>query len=294
MATVKTFMLGAILAVLSVTPAFANGCQPEFVGATATVNVSDIEVGLGEFAQENFTVEVRNASSGDCSASIRLSRVVGMSAQSMPPYSLRSGSTVFNIAPQDATPANSDALLIAYASNKPQGVSVPFEINVPGEWGMQAGNYSEQLELSLRDINGTTLDTLLLTVNINVPQAVALRIVGATGSDEIARIHLGTVSPTTIAQSDPFGVRVWSTSGYRVNFTSENRGDLVHAGNLDRFEYQLFFDNQLVNLAAGEEFNFPSFTPPVGTVHNLRAQAGPATVRAGDYADRLTVSVTAI
>ena len=61
------------------------------------------------------------------------------------------------------------------------------------------------------------LDTLLLTVNINVPQAVALRVVGATGSEAIARIHLGTVSPTTTTRSDPFGVRIWSTAGYRVN-----------------------------------------------------------------------------
>jgi hypothetical protein len=294
MATVQSYMLGAILGLLTATPAFADECQPEFVGSTATVNVSDVEVGLGEFAQENFTVAVRNAGSGDCGAIVRLTRVVGISAQSMPPYSLRSGATVFEIAPQDATPANSDALIISYTPSNPQGVSVPFEISVPSEWGLQAGNYSEQLELSLRDVNDAVLDSLLLTVNINIPQAVALRIVGAAGSDEIARIHLGTVSATAIARSDPFGVRVWSTSGYRVNFSSENRGDLVHTGNLDRFEYQLFFDNQPVDLAAGEEFNFPSFTPPVGTVHNLRAQAGPATVRAGDYADRLTVSVTAI
>lgn len=286
--------LAAAASLFLAAPAYADECRPEFVDTSATVSVSSLEIGSGQFSRQNFSIPVRNAGTGDCGATMQLVRLDGISTVDMPPYSLRSGPTTLNIAPQDATLSPDNQLIVPFAPNTPQGYAVPFEIFVPSEWGLRAGNFSEQLELTLLDRNGAKVDSLLLTVNIDVPQAVALRLVGATGNDEIARIHIGTVSATNGARSDPFGVRVWSTSGYRVQLSSDNRGELVHVQNLDRLPYQLFFDNQQVNLAGGDEFLFPNSTPSTGTVHLMRAEAAPATVRAGDYADRIVVSVTAV
>lgn len=286
--------LAVAAGLLFTAPAYANGCRPEFVDSSATINVSNLEIGSGQFSRQSFSIPVRNADEGDCSATMQLVRLDGISMVDMPRYSLQSGPTTLNIAPQDATLSPDNQLIVPFAPNTPQGYAVPFEIFVPSEWGLKVGNYSEQLELTLFDSNGTKADSLLLTVNIDVPQAVALRLVGATGNDEIARIHIGTISASNGARSDPFGVRVWSTSGYRIRVSSDNRGELVHVQNLDRLPYQLFFDNQQVNLAGGDEFLFPNATPSEGTVHMMRAEAAPATVHAGDYADRIIVSVTAV
>lgn len=286
--------LGLTVSLFLGAPAYAAECRPEFVDSSTTVNVSHLEIGAGQFSRQNFSIAVRNTDSGDCSATIQLVRLDGISTINMPAYSLRSGPTTLNIAPQDATLSPDNQVIVPFAPNTPQGYAVPFEIFMPSEWGLKAGDFSEQLELALLDKGGTKIDSLLLTVNIGVPQAVALRLAGATGNDEIARIHIGAISAAKGARSDPFGVRVWSTSGYRVQLSSDNRGELVQGNNLDRFPYELFFDNQRVNLVGGDGFMFADPTPSVGTVHLLRAEAGPATVRAGDYVDRITVSVTAV
>jgi hypothetical protein len=275
-------------------PAFADECRAEFVENSETVNIRNLEIGVGQFARRNFGIGVRAIGGDDCSATIQIQRLDGISVVGMPAYRLSSGPTTLSITPQDATLSADNLFQVPVLPSTQQGYLVPFEITVPSEWGLKAGSFSEQLELRLLDKSGAKIDSLLLTVEINIPQTVELRFVGATGNNEIASIHIGTLSATKGARSDPFGIRVWSTSGYRVNLSSDNRGQLIHAQNLDEFPYELFFDNQRVNLGGGDEFVFPGPTPSAGAVHLMRAEASPATVRAGDYADRITVSVTAV
>ncbi|MBA3939744.1 MAG: hypothetical protein C0520_00880 [Sphingopyxis sp.] len=276
------------------TPALADDCRPEFVDTTETVNVSNVEVGLGEFSRENFNIRVRSVGDGPCNARIRFTRLGGASAVDMPPYTLRSGSTILEILSEGAAPTLDSDLIVPNAPTGPQGRAVPFQLTMPSEWGLKAGSFGEQIELTLIDLAGAEVDKLLLTVNVTIPEAVALRVVGATGSNDIARIHLGNLSSSAPTTSDPFGVRIWSTSGYRVALSSENKGQLVHEGNLDRFTYQMFFDGQAVNLTGGDSFVFPEHTPSLGRIHPLRVQTGPVRARAGHYEDRVTVTVTPV
>lgn len=276
------------------TPAFAApDCQPEFVDSTETVNVTNVEVGLGEFSRESFNIRVRNAGQGPCNATIRFTRV-GAATIDMPAFSLRSGGTTLDVLAEGGTPTLNSDLIIPNAPAGPQGRAVPFQITIPSEWGLKAGNYGEQIELSLLDVNGVEVDSLLLNINIRVPEAVALRVVGATGNGDVARINLGNLSSSAVTTSDPFAVRIWSTSGYRVAFASDNGGRLVHADNLDRFAYKLYFDGQSVNLAGADSFVFPDHTPSLGRIHPLRVEAGPVRARAGFYEDRVTVTVTPV
>ena len=89
-------------------------------------------------------------------------------------------------------------------------------------------------------------------------------------------------------------MRIWSTAGYRVSVSSENRGQLVHASNLDRLPYELDFDRRTVNLRGADSFFYPQHTPSLGRLHPLRVVVQPVDARAGDYADRVTVTVTAV
>lgn len=275
------------------TPALAGECQLEFVESAQSVNLPNIEIGVGEFSRESFNVSVRNTGGVPCDGVIRFTRV-GVSVADTPQYSLQSGPTVLEILPQHGSSTLNSDLLITASPTDSSGRPIPFQISVPSEWGLKAGNYGDQIELALLDTSGMVLDTLLLTVYIDVPRAVALRVVGATGFNEVARIDLGNLSAERPTTSDPFGVRIWSTSGYRVEFSSENRSELVHEGNLDRIAYQLHFNNQLVNLVGGDGFLFGQHTSSLGQVHSLRVEVGQVVARAGQYTDKVTVTVTAV
>lgn len=274
-------------------PALAGECRPEFVESTQTVNFPGIEVGAGQFSRETFAVHVRNAGDGDCSATIRVRRI-GAPTPETPRYTLQSGAKVFEILAEGAAPTAHSDLPVPSAPNDERGASVGFQLTLPTEWGLQSGFYGEQVELALLDPAGAEVDTLTLSLNIDIPRAVALRVVGATGDTAVARIHLGTLSSTAPTSSDPFGVRIWSTSGYRVSVSSENRGQLVHASNLDRLPYELDFDRRKVDLEGAGSFVYPQHTPSLGRLHPLRVLVGPVNARAGDYADRVTVTVTAV
>lgn len=274
-------------------PALAAECRPEFVESTQTVNFSSVEIGVGEFSRETFAVHVRNAADGDCSATIRVRRI-GTPGPDAPRYTLQSGATVFEILAEGAVPTAHSDLPVANAPSDDRGANVAFQLTLPTEWGLQSGFYGEQIELSLLDPAGAEVDTLTLSLNIDIPRAVALRVVGATGDTSVARIHLGTLSSTEPTASDPFGVRIWSTAGYRVSVLSENRGELVHSSNLDRLPYELDFDRHAVDLRGADSFLYPLHTSSLGRLHPLRVRVGPVNARAGDYADRVTVTVTAV
>ena len=277
------------------TPAAAQECTPEFADTAQTVTVNNVQIGAGETSRESFRVRVRNSGDGQCSASIRFARIDGSSVSGNLAYTLRSGSSSLQILPNQAATATSDSdLFIAGVPGGRNGRAIPFLLTVPSEWGIASGFHSEQLELTLLDSTGRTLDTLLLTINVTIPPAVAMRVVGATGSDNVARINLGTITPRGITRSDPFGIRVFSTSAYLVSFVSENRGNLMHEGGQDTIPYEMRMDNQLVNLRGRGTFSFPRRTNSLGRIHRLRVQAGPATGRAGSYGDRVTVTVTAV
>ena len=276
-------------------PALAQECHPKFVNNSQTVNVSDVEVGARKVSRESFNVRIVNEHNGPCSATIRFLRLDGTAVSANLEYALRSGSSVLELLPnQAATGTSQSDLLVAGIPGGDSGRSVPFLLTIPSDWGVEAGFHSEQIQLSLIDVSTQVVDTLLLTINVTVPPSVSIRVVGATGTDRVASINLGNITPRDVSVSDPFGIRVWSTAPYLVSFESENRGNLRHEGGLDLIPYEMRMDEQQVNLGASGDFVFPERTTSLGRVHRLRVQAGPATGRAGGYADRITVTVTAV
>ncbi len=287
-------LLIATLAIWS-NPAIAQECVPKFVDSSQTVTVSDIEVGVGEISRQSFQIRVRNDGDGSCGANVRFARIDGTAPSANLQYTLRSGSSVLQVLADEAATATSDSdLFLRGLPSSDSGRAVPFLLTIPSGWGIESGFHSEQLQLSLLDTTGQVADTLLLTINVDVPPSVSIRVVGATGSNSIATINLGNITPRDVSTSDPFGIRVWSTSAYAVTFESENNGSLRHEQALDTIPYELRMDEQQVNLGGGGEFVFPDRTTSLGRVHRLRVQAGPAVGRAGGYGDRVTVTVTAV
>lgn len=287
----------AILACCS-SPALAQAaCEPEFVQSAQTLNVPDIDVSSGGITTETFQISVRNAGTGAaaCQAVLRFARLSTSPSAGTIDYSFQSGGQVLEILASDTLPgtASSD-LNLASLSTASSGQGVPLQVNVPSGWGISSGSQVDDLLVSLVDTTGTTVDTLILRVALNVPPAAEVRIVGATGQSAIAQIDLGTLDPDATTISDPFGVRVWSTSAYTVSFQSENDGTLVHSGDRSRtIEYQLYMNNGRVDVRGAPAAYIPRKTDALGDMHPMSIRVEPFQALAGDYSDRIEVTVTA-
>src|SRR3546814_15818531 len=76
-----------------------------------------------------------------------------------------------SLTPRRGGSADSD-VVIANAPSGAQGRNVPFQIRVPTEWGLQAGTFTDELQLALIDQGGNIVDTSKLTVTLLIPSAV--------------------------------------------------------------------------------------------------------------------------
>lgn len=290
-------IIGA-LAMACASPTLAQSeCEPEFVQVAQTVALNDIEVGAGNTSVETFEIRIRNvaADNGPCRATLRIARLSTAPSLGTISYSLQAQGRVLQILPNESFPGSAESDLdIPQLPSSQTGISVPVRLFVPSEWGLAEGNQVDDLIVFLLDESGAVADELRLTLSLNVPPAVEIRTVGATGRDAIASVNLGTLDPNSVTTSSPFGVRVWSTSPYTISLRSENDGRLKHANASNTIGYKLFLDGGEVSalgMPAGSE---PDGTDGLGDFHPIEVRVYPfETALAGDYSDRVEVTVTA-
>ena len=278
---------------LAATPTLA--CAPRFVQPSQTVQLTAVEVGANTETRENFQIRIRNENTGQCSASLRFSRLTTGVPGDAFGYRLESAGQTIDILPNEITApsTNSDLFVAGIPGGGRNGRAVPFRLELPTEWGIASGSSSDTILVQMIDPVGDVVDTLALTIGINVLPAVELRIVGATGNDRIARIDLGALDARRSNRSDPFGIRVWSTSPYSVTYESENLGRLAHDTASDRIEYELLASGRAVDPSGTLPGSFGQKTTALGDFWPLEITVAPFTARAGGYSDRVTITVTA-
>lgn len=307
----STFIAPLTLLTASV-GANAASCDPVFASESQSVTLNGIEISPGAIASRDIQLRVRNAanSSDDradaapanskrCPATIRISRLGMPIDPEFPPFTLSApGQRQIEILPDpQAGGSTKSDITIVNAPSGPQGRAVPFQIGVLTEWGLKAGTYTEQLELSLVNDSGTIVDRTTLTITIVVPPAVSLRLVGAVTGGAMGgpvRIDLGNLSTTAETRSQPFAARILSTAPYVVNFSSTNLGRLAHDQANAQIAYRLYFDNSLVDLAVTNDFPYLSATPRSGDSRPMRIVVPAVTALAGRYSDQITITVSAL
>lgn len=278
----------------------AADCQPVFVNSAQSLTIDGVEIEPGARALQDFQVRVRNAGGGElCAAVIRVARDDMSPNPDFPSYLLSApGNRQIEVLPDLSSGGTTESdVVIANAPPGPQGRAIPFQIGVPTEWGLRAGSYVEQLQLSLVDDAGNVVDRATLTLTIVIPSAVSLRLVGAVVGGEgsgPAQVDLGNLSTSTETHADRFGARILSTAPYVVSLSSVNRGYLLHEHGREQVPYRLYFDGNLVDLAGSNEFPYFSHTPKAGDQHPISVVVPPVVAIAGRYSDRVTVTVTAI
>lgn len=274
--------------------AIAKDCLPKFVDAGASITAGNVVVRSGGVTEETSTFRVRNAGSGPCPASLSIARSSTSPSAANLAYSLRIGGEQLSILPtENSPPTIGSTFNFNNLPSGPNGRSVPLKLVIPTNWGLAAGDMTDDLVVQLYDQGGNLVDTLPLTVSISIQPAVELRVVGATGNAAIASIDLGELDPQTLNLSNPFGVRIWSTSPYTVSFRSQNDGALVHSNMTDRINYGLFMNNQQVSLLNAPAASVSNSTTALGDLHPLSVRVKPFTSKAGQYSDRVEVTVSA-
>lgn len=269
-------------------------CAPEFVDTSTSVSVPNIIVTAGGVTEESFSFRVRNGGTGGaCPASLRIVRSSTSPASSNIAYSIRSGGQTLDILPSETSPPTPGSVLNLSDTQTGPGDSIQMQLIVPSSWGLAAGSTTEDLIIQMYDQTGDLVDEMQLPVSISIQPAVELRVVGVTGQTAIASISLGELDPQNLNTSDPFGVRIWSTSPYTVSFVSENNGGLMHSSSTDRIEYDLYMNNREVSLAGAPAATVAQGTTALGDLHPLTVRVEPFRAKAGQYSDRVEVTVSA-
>lgn len=297
--------IGSILVALSAGclpgTAFAQAPSPsecimKFAQSGATITLLATDIGNGETATGQVSVGVLGDASGSapaqCAGTIRVSRISLTS--DIPDYRLSRTGRQLEPSTSEAVGGPSNQFPVEFPASK---ASRDYELRAvaPMDWGLPAGHYTEQLQLSLVDKSGLIVDRITLTIDFGVPKAVDIMVVGASSNGRTAQLDLGELSSTQPTHSSPFGVRVWSTSAYFVTLDSENDGVLRHTLAMDRIPYELFVDGRQADLFS-QSVIATKGQPSANSGDYYRMQITvPARVSvAGEYSDRLTFSVTAL
>jgi len=294
----RLFRIASVFCGLAAAPAFIaplSACQPEFVQSAQTVSLTASEVGNRNRVETDEQLRVRNAGTSECNAFLRIARLNTSNPSPERSLSITSSGQTLDILPSDISAASlsSDLFVPAIPGGGAGSRPVPLRIGFPVEWGIASGFSSETLLVQLIDEAGAVFDELVLTVNLEVLPTVEMRIVGATGNNRIAQVNLGALDPRLINRSNPFGVRVWSTSSYSVTFASDNAGALSHQIASDRIDYELRAAGRLVDLSGGSPGALGQNTTALGDYHPLEISVPPFTAQAGEYSDRVVVTVSA-
>jgi|GEM_PF-1410807 len=273
----------------------ATACDLAFTQTAQSVTLTAGDVGPNVVVQRNAAIQFQNNAAVDCQAFLRVSRINGAELGGVTAAQLSSRGQKIEVLASEFAPASlsGDLFIGAIPGGGTDVRSLPLHIDIPVGWGARSGTTSEDLRLQLVSESGAVLDEAVLTVNLSVLPSVELRIVGATGNDRIARIDLGTLDPRAMNRSDPFGIRVWSTSPYSVSFTSANSGQLMHTLMVDSIDYNMRVSGRAVELLGDTPSILGLETDALGEFHPLEISVPPFFATAGDYADRVQVTLSA-
>lgn len=272
----------------------AADCAPQFIDRSLSANISPTSIGSEQLEFERVPVRLRNDGEGrQCSATLRVARV-STSPISQYPFYLQFGGRKIDLLPfEDAPGGASSNLLVPQLPASREGRNLPLDLVLPVGWGLASGSTSEELELQILGPDGSISDRIPLRVNVTIPTSIEMRIVGATGDRAIAGVDMGVLNPDAINRSSLFGLRVWSTAPYMISFLSENDGQLVQSERRGAIEYDLQMEGRSVGVSGGIAAQVPNPTDALGDLHRLRVEIQPFVARAGDYSDRVVVTVTA-
>lgn len=155
------------------------------------------------------------------------------------------------------------------------------------------GLYTQSLELTVVDLDGTILGARPLTLGVEIVPSATIGIKGQVSSARRSNeVNLGELSQGV--QEIPLIVYVNSTGGYRVDVSSENQGRLKHESSVWYIPYRLRMGEHDLRLSGIDGFEVVS---DEARRDNYRLQINigdTSNKRAGSYSDTVTFTIAAI
>lgn len=288
--------LGFLVGAATCLPVAAHAaCEPVFPEGSTTVTLVPAPAFEQSQLEERFFVRVSNNGDETCTLRLVVGRDIAASDARFPSFSLAGPNG--NIPVVEPLGAVGSGIASTISVGPGGQVSVPYDVYLDVGWGSEAGTYDQQLVFQLVEPETQgEIARQLTRLSLEIPPMARVRFAGASGARGPVRIDMGELSPTAPTTSPPFAFRVLSTSAYRMELSSENRGALLRIGGSERIPYRLSVGNQTLNLgAAGDTINVGRHTGAEGDVHSVSIVVDPDPTRhAGNYSDRVTVTVTAI
>lgn len=285
----------AALATLVPATAYA-ACEASFIEGTNVVNLRPSASFDNQQLVEPFFIRVRNTGDEVCAIRLGVGRTLAANSSRFPAYTLTGSNGVETVTDITVT-TDTAGFGNEYIVSAKGEVSIPYEVRMAIGWGAEAGLYVDELVFHLLDAqSGKAIASKKVQLDLDIPQTARIRFAGASGADGPARIEMGPISTTAPTRSPPFALRVLSTSAYKVELASENAGALRRAGTGDLIPYQMTVGGQAINLSgAGDSVRVSRHTSSVGDVHPVTIVIQPdPEYHAGEYSDRVTVTVTTI
>lgn len=283
-----------MIALASVVPGIAHAdCRPSFVNGATEVRLAAGDSMDDRQLTDRFQIFLRNDGNSECRLRLRVTRDLGASDPDFPNYSLMGPGGNVPISSSSPADVSTGSLLVL----QPGGRSpVSYGIRIPVGWGMKSGDYRQMLVFSLsEDRSDAPLATQQVQLRLGIPATARIHFAGAKGGGGGARIDLGQLSMTARTVSSPFAVRILSTAGYQLQFASQNGGALRRTDGPETIAYNLFVDGRPFNMVTGDQVEVGHHTSSTGDVHNVSITVEPnANWHAGNYSDRVTVTVTPI
>lgn len=286
-----------VAAALTAAPSLAHAeCEPSFGSAANVVEIRSSSPDEKRVA-DRFFVEVRNNGADPCTLRLAVARDRATFSPGFPVFSLSGPAGVVSAAALPTSPEGTDrrtAITIQVPANGT--VRVPYDVSFDVNWGMASGLYEQDLNYQLFDAEGREeMGSQRTKLALDIPPMARVRFSGASGGDGASQLAMGPLSQVSPTHSPPFAIRVLSTSAYRIEVVSTNRGALVRTDGPDRIPYRFLLDGGALNLGtlAGDFATESSNTGATGKVHPVRVIIDPDPTRhAGTYSDRVMVTIT--
>ncbi|MEM8695433.1 MAG: hypothetical protein AAGE05_05370 [Pseudomonadota bacterium] len=285
------------IAVAALVPSVAMAeCLPVFADGPAAVTLSPSASFDTQQLVERFFVRIRNEGDTACELRLSVGRDLSTSDADFPIYSLSGPDGNIPIVQMESAVNNADTSTRVNVPASGQ-VSVPYEVRMAVGWGEEAGAYTQELVYFLvSSDNRSEIQDQRTELNLTIPTAARIRFAGASSGGGPAQVELGTLSPDAVTTAPPFAIRVLSTAAYQMAFVSQNAGQLRRINGPERIPYRMTVSGRLLNMTGGgDQISVGTHTSSTGDVHPVVIIVQPdATRHAGDYTDRVTVTVTPI
>lgn len=287
-------LFGLPIALATFTTAASAECVPSFVSGANSVTITPSGSFDNAEVAERFQVRLRNDGDTVCELRLAVGRDIAASDAGFPDYRLvgPTGNVAINDVDTARTSARSAVNIVIPTRGE---TAIPFDVRMALGWGFESGTYDQALEFFLLPRNGQgEIARQRTQLSLNIPAVARIRFAGAGGGRGAASVEMGTLSPNATSTSPPFAIRVLSTAGYQMALESENSGKLRRIGGPEVIPYRMTVSGRAMNLArGGDRISVASHTGSTGNVHPVAVVIDPdPTMHAGNYSDRVTVTVT--